>query len=290
MVEQQQQSTRLVETNKAVAAGIAAVIAALFTSKLGVAGTLIGTALTAMTITLGAAILKAQIERAQTTLSGLPSTVRGRLSTQQVRVPGRPNAEPNPEPPPPPEPRGGHTAGFLERLRSIPSFLKGLSTTARRRVLVSGALAGLVAIAIALCIITFTEAVAGEPISSFVGTQRESAVETGPRTSVGSLFGGSSQDTDPQNTPQQYVPQQDVPAGEGQDQRVSPAAPQPSGGGQYPEDPVQQPADPAPQDPGQEQPGGTPQDGTPQNGTPPQQQPGAEPVPDVEEPAVPPDQ
>src|SRR5215207_1667723 len=275
---QQQQSAKLVETNKALAAGLASVVTALFTSKLGVAGTLIGTALTAMTITLIAAILKAQIERAQTRLSALPSAVRGRLSTQQVRMPGRQGAEQNPEPRPPPEPRGGRSASFVERLRSIPSFLKGLSPAARRRILLSGALAGLVATAIALIIITFTEAVAGEPISSLVGTQRESAGETGPRTSVGSLFGGS-RSTDPQNGSQQYAPQ-DAPAGGVQNQRGNPAQQPGAGGGQYQKDPAQQPADPA-QVPGQEQPGGTPQDETP-----PQQQPGAEPAPGGEDPAA----
>src|SRR3712207_9308586 len=91
--QQQQQSAKLVETNKAIAAGIASVVVAIFTSKLGVAGTLIGTALTATAITLISAILKAHIERAQSSLSGLPSTVRGRLSTQQIRIPGKPNAE-----------------------------------------------------------------------------------------------------------------------------------------------------------------------------------------------------
>lgn len=283
MVEQQQQSAKLVEMNKAVAAGLAAVITAIFTSKLGVAGTLIGTAITAMTITLGAAILKAQIERTQSKLSGLPTAVRGRLSTQQVRMPGRRGAEPNPEPPPPPEPRGGRSASFLERVRALPGFLKGLSPAARRRILLSGALAGLVATAIALIIITFTEAVAGEPISSLVGPQRESAAEAGSRTSVGSLFGGS-QGTDPQNAPGQYAPQ-DTPAGGGQYQRGNPA-PQPGAGdGQYQEDPAAQPADPAPQDPVQEQPGGTPQDGAPV-----QPQPGAEPAPDGEEPVASPDQ
>ena len=99
MTEQRQQTAKLVEMNKALAAGLASVVTALFTSKLGVAGTLIGTALTAITITLFSAIFKAQIERAQTKLSGLPSTVRGRLSTQQVRIPGRQDAEPNPETP-----------------------------------------------------------------------------------------------------------------------------------------------------------------------------------------------
>ena len=272
MTEQRQQSAKLVETNKALAAGLASVVTALFTSKLGVAGTLIGTALTAITITLISAILKAQIERAQTKLSGLPSTVRGRLSTQQVRIPGRQDAEPNPESPPPPEPRGGRLASFVERLRSIPGFLKGLSPAARRRILLSGALAGLVATAIALVIITFTEVVSGEPISSMVGPQREPAGETAPRTSVGSLFGGS-RSTDPQNGSQQYAPQ-DSPAGGGRLQRDNPA--QQPGGGQYQEDPAQQPADPA-----QEQPGGTPQDETP-----PQQQPDAEPAPGGGDPAA----
>ncbi len=224
---EQRQSAKLVETNKALAAGLASVVTALFTSKLGVAGTLIGTALTAITITLVAAILKAQIERAQTKLSGLPSAVRGRLSTQQVRIPGRQGAEPNPESPPPPEPRGGRFASFVERLRSIPSFLKGLSPAARRRVLLSGVLAGLVATAIALVIITFTEVVSGEPISSMVGTQSGSAGETAPRTSVGSLFSGS-RSTEPQNGSQQYAPQ-DAPAGGGQFQRDDP--PQQPGGG-----------------------------------------------------------
>lgn len=277
---EQQQSAKLVEMNKAAAAGIAAVATAVFTSQLGVAGTLIGTAVTAVSITLISAIMKAQIERAQSSLSGLPSTVRGRLSTQQVRIPGRPNAEPNPEPSPP-EPRGGRSAGFLERLRSIPGFLKGLSPAARRRVLLSGVLAGIVATAIGLSIITFTEAVSGEPISSLVGTQRQAAGETGPRTSVGSLFGGGSRGADPQNAPRQQYGPQDAPAGGGQYQRGN-QAPQPGGGQYQPGDPGSQPADPAPQDPGQGQPGGTPQDGTP-----PQQQ---QPVPDSESPAVSPDQ
>ena len=265
MEERQQQSPKLVEMNKALAAGMASVVAALFTSKLGVAGTLIGTALTAIGITLISAILKAQIERAQSRLSGLPSTVRERLSTQRVRVPGRPNAEPNAEPPP--EPRGGRAAGLLERLRSIPAFLRELSPSARRRVLLSGALAGVVATAIGLSIITFTETVAGEPLASLVGPQREATAvgATGPRTSVGSLFGGSSST---QNAPQQQgAPQQNTPAGGGQYQQRPGVQPQQG-------DPAQ-PAEPAPEVPAQQQPqqqpGGTPQ----YDDSPAQPQPGA---------------
>ena len=261
MAEQQQQSAKLIEMNKALAAGMASVVTALFTSKLGVAGTLIGTALTAIAITLISAILKAQIERTQSKLSGLPSTVRGRLSTQQVRVPGRPDAEPNPEPPP--EPRGERPAGLLERLRTIPTFLRELSPSARRRVLLSGALAGVVATAIGLSVITFTETVAGEPLSSLVGPQRETTAAggTGPRTSVGSLFGGSSS---MQNVPQQQgAPQQNAPAGGGQYQQRPGVQPQQGN--------PAQPAEPAPEDPAQQQQPG----GTPQYDAPAQPQPGA---------------
>jgi hypothetical protein len=266
MAEQQQQSAKLVEMNKALAAGMASVVTALFTSKLGVAGTLIGTALTAIAITLIAAILKAQIERAQSKLSGLPSTVRGRLSTQQFRVPGRQDAEPNPEPPPP-EPRGERPAGLLERLRTIPSFLRELSPSARRRVLLSGALAGVVATAIGLSVITFTETVAGEPLSSLVGPQRETTAAggTGPRTSVGSLFGGSSST---QNTPQQQgAPQQNEPAGSGQYQQRPGVQPQQGN--------PAQPAEPAPEDPAQQQQQQQQPGGTPQYDAPAQPQPGA---------------
>jgi hypothetical protein len=57
MVEEEK-SQKVVETYKAVAAGIASVLAAVFTSRLGVAGTLIGTAITAVLITLTSALLK----------------------------------------------------------------------------------------------------------------------------------------------------------------------------------------------------------------------------------------
>src|SRR5215204_5240634 len=103
---EEQKSQKVVKTYKAVAAGIASVVTAVFTSKLGVAGTLIGTALTAILITLISAALKAQLEKASNTISGLPGAVQGRLSTQQLRIPGKPNPEPNPEPTARPEATG----------------------------------------------------------------------------------------------------------------------------------------------------------------------------------------
>src|SRR4028118_60003 len=95
---EEEKSQKVVESYKAVAAGIASVLAAVFTSTLGVAGTLIGTAATAVLITLGSALFKVQLMKATNKVSGLPDTVRGRLSTQQIRIPGKPNADTHPAP------------------------------------------------------------------------------------------------------------------------------------------------------------------------------------------------
>jgi hypothetical protein len=62
MAEAEKQQ-KLVKLYTMIASGMAAMVAALFTSKLGVAGTLIGTALTAMTINLGSAVLSAQLAK-----------------------------------------------------------------------------------------------------------------------------------------------------------------------------------------------------------------------------------
>src|SRR5829696_2678283 len=97
MAEEGKSQTYL-ETHKTVAAGIASVIEAIFTSRLGVPGTLIGTALAAVVITLGFAMFKAQLMQASHRPAGLPKTVRGRLSRQQIRILGKANAESNPEP------------------------------------------------------------------------------------------------------------------------------------------------------------------------------------------------
>ncbi len=252
MVEEEK-SQKIVKVNMVIASGAAAAVAALFTSKLGVAGTLIGAALTAMTINLGSAILGAQIEKASTKISGLPNTVRGRLSTQQIRIPGKQSPEPNPEP--------AARASLFARLRSIPSYLKEMSPSGRRRVLLGGVLAGLVATLIGLAAVTGVEATAGETLSCLVwrDCQQETASsgETrGTRTSIGSFFASSP-------TPGTQVSPSGDPSGE---QQISPG-----NGQQTPQQPAGVPA----------QPGGDappPQPGAaPKQGVEPPAQPGAEP-------------
>jgi hypothetical protein len=126
----EEKSQKVVESYKAVAAGLASVLAAVFTSSLGVAGTLIGTAVTAVLITLGSALFKVQLMKATNKVSGLPDTVRGRLSTQQIRIPGKPNAEPNPEPAAQPEAADSRSLGLLSRLGAMPGFLRDLPSQA----------------------------------------------------------------------------------------------------------------------------------------------------------------
>jgi len=193
MVEEEK-SQKVVETYKAVAAGIASVLAAVFTSRLGVAGTLIGTAMAAVLITLGSALFKVQLMKATNKISGLPDTVRGRLSTQQIRIPGRPNAEPNPEPAAEPEAADNRSPGLLSRLRAMPGFLRDLPSNQRRKMLVAGLLAGLIATAIGLAGVTGIELAGGKTLSCLVWSSCSDDDESGgsSRGSGLSILGGYS--------------------------------------------------------------------------------------------------
>jgi hypothetical protein len=241
-------SQTFVETHKAVAAGIASVIAALFTSKLGVAGTLIGTALTAVVITLGSAIFKAQLMKASHRIAGLPDTVRGRLSTQQVRIPGKPNAEPNPEPAAKPEEAAERRPRLLSRLRAMPSFLRELPSAQRRRVLLAGLLAGLVATVIGLVAVTGIELAGGNTLSCLVWSCPEDAdSEVSSRSSGLSIFGGYSYGS---STDTRSVPSGEQPVAPGNQQL--PGQPAQPGGGAGQPDGAPRDADPA--QPGAEEP------------------------------------
>ena len=268
---EEEKPKQLVQMSTVVASGITAIVAALFTSRLGVAGTLIGTALTPMLMTIGVAILNAQIEKATTKISDLPSTVRGRLSTQRVRVPGTPNPEEPPEEPETSRRRDRRTPNIFERLLSIPTFLKEMTPSTRRRTLLTGAAAGLIAAVIGLAGVTGIEAASGGSLSCTLyeectGTSSGGeTAETG--TSLSRAFGGS-ENTETQDTP---TGNEQLPA-DGQQQVAEPApdaqpTPEnqqyqgaPKGADGQSEEPVQVPAEPAqqqqqeqpavPQDPG----------------------------------------
>ena len=301
---EEEKPKQLVQMSTVFASGIAAIVAALFTSRLGVAGTLIGTALTPMLMTVGVAVLNAQIQKATEKIPDLPTVVRGRLSTQRVRVPGTPSPEEPPEEPATSRRRDRRSPGIVERLLSIPAYLKEMSPSTRRRTLLTGVLAGLVAMVIGFVGITGIEAVAREPLSC-IGREA-CAAETSyadtsesPSTSLGSVFDGSTaSETQTQDLPagSENLPanglQQDAqPAPDAQpvpEEQQYQGTPQGSDG-QSAEEPVQEvvPAEPAPQQqqpeqsPVQEDPSAVPQDGS--------QQPSADPGVE-QQPATPPDQ
>jgi hypothetical protein len=83
-----------VKTHKAVAAGVASVIAAVFTYRLGVAGTLIGMELTAVVITLSSAIFKAKLMKASHHIASLPKQAAEPDRTPQFANPSQPGDEP----------------------------------------------------------------------------------------------------------------------------------------------------------------------------------------------------
>ena len=294
---EEEKTKQLVQPSTVIASGITAIVAALLTSRLGVAGTLLGTAMTPMLMTIGVAVLNAQIEKATDKISDLPSTVRGRLSTQRVRVPGTPSPEEAPDESGPPAAnrrRDRRTPGVFERLLSLPAFLREMSPSSRRRTLLTGLAAGLIAAVIGLGGVTAIEAAFGSTFSCKVwdecGWAAASEGETGEaRTSFSNAFGDAG-DAENQDAPAgiQGPPAEDGPQEEAQ---PAPGAEEGPVGGQY--DGVQQgdeedasgqpqqgaPVEPAPQeDPAAtEEPDAAPQDGS--------QEPSA--PPGVEQPAAP---
>jgi len=269
MAEKEGKQQGIVNVNGVAAGAIASVVAAFFTSRLGVAGTLIGAAVTSMMITISSAVLNASLSRAArklseatTRISGLPNPVRGRLSTQQVRVPGGPGPEPNPLPEA--EPQGGDDefgprrsrrerrgSGPLAKLRSAFGNFGLLPTSVRRRTLVAGALAGVASLVVALFAITGIETVIGEPLSSWgrgdAGQLAQGGTESGRSgTSVGWLVGGSET-----NAPSDEVQTEDEqPTGDS----LFGTPGEGEGGSETPQDGVV----PAPEDPQEGQQPGTP--------------------------------
>jgi hypothetical protein len=125
----------IVSAAQVVAAGLAATAAALLTSKFGVAGTLLGAALTAMIITGGSAILKSYLEN-------LPGSVR----TLGQR---RPDLREN----------------FISRMRAAMGWFSRLPPLRRRSIIIKGLIAATVAFVIGMGGVYGVEKVIGNSLS-----------------------------------------------------------------------------------------------------------------------------
>jgi len=139
-----------------MSAGLAAMGAAFVTSRFGVAGTLLGAALTAMIITGGSAILRAYIESASSRVREVPTRLR---SWGEQRKAGRPNE---------PETVPGRTdlrANFVGRMRAALDWFSNLPVMQRRSILVKGLVAAAVAFVICMAAIWGVEKIIGNSLS-----------------------------------------------------------------------------------------------------------------------------
>ena len=137
-----------------MSAGLAATAASFVTSRFGVAGTLLGAALTAMIITGGSAIFRSYLEAASGRVRGMPTKLRSRREQQNAQgfggtMPGRPDLRDN----------------FVGRRRAALDWFRHLPTLSRRSILIKGLLAAAVAFVICIGVVWGAEKVIGNSLS-----------------------------------------------------------------------------------------------------------------------------
>lgn len=144
----------IISPNQVMAAGLAATAASFVTSRFGVAGTLLGAALTAMIITGGSAILKSYMESVSGRVRGMPTKLRSNRGQQRAggyggTMPGRPDLRDN----------------FVGRMRAALDWFSHLPAFSRRSILIKGLLAAAVAFVICLGVVWGAEKVIGNSLS-----------------------------------------------------------------------------------------------------------------------------
>ncbi|CAN5813539.1 hypothetical protein BH18ACT11_BH18ACT11_16350 [soil metagenome] len=137
-----------------MSAGLAATGASFVTSRFGVAGTLLGAALTAMIITGGSAILRAYLETLSGRVRQVPTKLRSRREQKSAGgsgdiMPGRPDLRDN----------------FVGRMRAALGWFSHLTTLRRRSILMRGLLAAVVALLLCLALVWGTEKLIGNSLS-----------------------------------------------------------------------------------------------------------------------------
>ncbi len=139
-----------------MAAGVASAGAALITSRFGVAGTLLGAALTTMIITGGSAILKAYLESVTGNVRKVPRRLRERRSRWKAgrtaepdTMPGRPDLRDN----------------FAGRMRAALGWFSHLPPLTRRSILIRGLLAAVIAFVIGMGAVYAVERGIGNSLS-----------------------------------------------------------------------------------------------------------------------------
>ena len=175
------------------AAGLASTTAAFVTSKFGVAGTILGAALTTMIITGGAAILNAYLQSVTGSVRKVPHKLRARRERRERRKAARYAEPPTETLPGRPDLRDN----FMGRMRAAVGWFSHLPLPARRSIVVKGLIAAAVAFVISMGAIYALERGIGNSLSCGLwGNCPEGATPGihrlggGDGTGAGSTIGG----------------------------------------------------------------------------------------------------
>jgi hypothetical protein len=203
-----QQRQRILDPAKIAAGGVAAPLAALLTSRFGVAGTMLGLALSAVVATTVSDVLKSYLQRAPGTVKNIPGSARARFSVKHFR-----------------------------RMITAPfSWFLSLGPSRRRAMLISSLVAGVIAFLIGTGAVTALEVGVGKSFSCWVwsecSTTDSSSGEGASNTSTLPSILGGGQGVVSSNTPQEGQQQQGQPPGT--PSAKTPPASSPSGQQQTP--------------------------------------------------------
>jgi hypothetical protein len=146
----------MVNGNQVIAAGFAAATAAFVTSRFGVAGTLLGAAITAMIITGGGALLKAYFEGMTGHVRKVPDRFRARRERRKAARYGEPETLPD---------RPDLRDNFAGRMRAALSWFSHLPPLARRPILIKGLIAAAAAFLIGMTAVWGVERVINNSLS-----------------------------------------------------------------------------------------------------------------------------
>jgi hypothetical protein len=139
-----------------IAAGFAAATAAFVTSRFGVAGTLLGAAVTAMIITGGSAILRGYLENVTGNVRKMPRKFQARREQRKAQRYGEPETLSE---------RPDLRDNFAGRLRAALGWFSHLPPLARRSILVKGLIAAAVAFVIGMGAVWGVERVINNSLS-----------------------------------------------------------------------------------------------------------------------------
>jgi hypothetical protein len=173
-----------VSGSQVMAAGFASAAAAFVTSRFGVAGTLLGAALTAMIITGGSALLRAYLESVTGNVRKVPRKLRerrnrwkaGRTAEPPDTMPGRPDLRDN----------------FAGRMRAALGWFSHLPALTRRSILIKGVVAAAVAFVVGMAAVYGVEQVIGNSLSCGIWAKCPEGATPGIKPFGGDGTGASS--------------------------------------------------------------------------------------------------